>query len=57
MATKRNKKEQKRMKTDNRVVSYVHRVFADGTPEANTKVKRHPSMFKNKVFSLVVKNK
>ncbi len=57
MATKRNKKQQKRMKTDNRVVSYVHRGFTHGTPEANTKVKRLPSMFKNKVFSLVFKNK
>jgi hypothetical protein len=57
MATKSNKKQQKRMKTDNRVVSYVHRGFTDGTPEANTKVKRLPSMFKNKVFSLVFKNK
>jgi hypothetical protein len=53
MATKSNKKQQKRMKTDNRVVSYVHRGFTDGTQEANTKVKRLPSMFKNKVFSLV----
>jgi hypothetical protein len=45
------------MKTDNRVVSYVHRDFTDGTPEANTKVKGLPSMFENKVFSLVFKNK
>jgi hypothetical protein len=35
----------------------VHHSFLDGTQGANTKVKRLPSMFKNKVFLLAIKNK
>jgi hypothetical protein len=45
------------MKTDNGVTPNVNQGLTDGTQGANTKVKNLPSMFENKVFSLVVKNK
>ena len=41
------------MKTDNGVTLNVNRGLTDETQGANTKVKNLPSMFENKVFSLV----
>ena len=57
MATQRNKWQQKRMKTDNGMTLNVNHGLIDGTQGANKEIKNPPSMFKNKMFSLVVKNK
>jgi hypothetical protein len=56
MATRRNKEQQKRRKTDNGKTVNVNHVMIDGAQGAKQKVKRLPSMFKNEVFLLVVKN-
>ena len=56
MATQSNKWQQKRMKTDNGKTLNVNQGLIDGTQGANKKVKGLPSMLKNKVFLLVVKN-
>jgi hypothetical protein len=56
MATQSNKWQQKRMKTDNGNTLNVNHGLIDGTQGANKKVKSLPSMLKNKVFLLVVKN-
>ena len=55
-ATQRNKWQQKRSKTDNGMTINMEQAVIDGTQGANKEVKSPPSMFKNKVFLLVVKN-
>ena len=56
MASRRNKEQQKRRKTDNGKAFNVNHGMMDGAQGAKQKVKRVPSMLKNEVFSLVVKN-
>ena len=53
-ATQRNKWQQKRSETDNGMIFNVDQAVMDGTQGANKKkVKRLPSMLKNKVMLLV----
>ena len=52
-ATQRNKWQQKRSKTDNGMTFNVDQAVMNGTQGANKKVKRLPSMLKNKVMLLV----
>jgi hypothetical protein len=57
MATQSIKWQQKRSKTDDGTTPNVNHGLIDGTQGAKTKSKNLPSSFKNKSFSLVVKNK